>query len=163
MGGNGKFLLDKGESQEKGGRISSIIKGWQIFEVSSHSWQRSANSPYLWRPLYCLPLLFQFFSQPSSTSLSPPTPTSTVLSVVLFLWLNGWSRHIWCANLLNDNMDLHMSNLGTLVPERPWCVFYGTKCQVCWGLTNHVGSDWYFVLIPLTFKHINTPSILRGH
>ena len=31
-----------------------------------------------------------------------------------FLWLNGWLNHIWCAILLNDIMDLHMSSLGTL-------------------------------------------------
>ena len=142
---------------------SFIIKGWQIFKVPLHSWQRGTNPPYLWRPLYYLPLLFQKIFQPPPTSLSPPTPTPTVLPVVLFLWLNGWSHHIWCANLLNDNMDLHISSLGTLVPERPWCVFYGTRCQVCWALTNHVDFDWYFDLIPLTYKHINTPSTLRGH
>ena len=37
--------------------------------------------------------LFQFFSDTSPTA----------LSVVLFLWLNGWTCHIWCAILLNDN------------------------------------------------------------
>ena len=62
----------------------------------------------------------------------------TVLSVVLFLWQNEWSRHTWCAILLNDNMDLHMSSLGTLVPEGPWCVFYVTRRQVYWGLTHNV-------------------------
>ena len=65
-------------------------------------------------------------------------PTPTVFSVVLFLWQNEWSRHIWCAILLNDNTDLHMSSLGTLVPEGPWCVFYVTRRQVYWGLTHNV-------------------------
>ena len=59
---------------------------------------------------------FQILPNPSPpNSLLPPTPTPTAHSVVLFLWLNGWSRHIWCAILLNDIMDVHMSNLGTLM------------------------------------------------
>ena len=83
-------------------------------------------------PLYCLPpLLFQILSDPlSTTSLSPPTFTPTVLSFVLILWLNAWSRHIWSAILLNDIMDLHKSRLVTLLPKVPWCVFYATKHQV---------------------------------
>ena len=58
--------------------------------------------------------LFQILSNPSP-HLLPSTPTPTVLSVALFLWLNGWFCHIWCAILPNDNIDLHMSSLGTLV------------------------------------------------
>ena len=41
--------------------------------------------------------------------------TLTAPFVVLFLWLNGWSRHIWCNVLYNDNMDLNISSFGTLV------------------------------------------------
>ena len=77
----------------------------------------------------------------------------TVLSVVLFLWQNEWSRHTWCAILLNDNMDLHMSSLGTLVPEGPWCVFYVTRRQVYWGLTHVVVFYWYSDLISRTQTH----------
>ena len=33
-------------------------------------------------------------------------------------------------------MDLHISSLGTLVPEGTWCVFYATRHQVYWGLTQ---------------------------
>ena len=96
---------------------------------------------------------FQVFSNPSPhTSLSPPTPTPTVLSVVLFLWLNGWSQHIWCAILLNDNMDLNMSSLGTLVPERPWCVFFATRIQVYWGLTQ----CGFLLVIWFDITHTNT-------
>ena len=79
---------------------------------------------------------FSDFVQPSPplpTLLSTPTSTPTVLSVVLFISLNGWSCHIWCAILPNDNMDL-LSSLGTLVPEGPWCVFYATRHQVYWSL-----------------------------
>ena len=66
-------------------------------------------------------LLFKFCPLASLISLLPTLLTPTVVSAVLFLWLNGWSRHIWCAVFLTDNIDLHMSSLGTLVPERPWC------------------------------------------
>ena len=66
-------------------------------------------------------------------TLTPPPPTLSVLSVVLFLWLNGWLHHIWFAIFLNDNMDLHMTNLGTLVSEWPWCVFYAIGTLVSEG------------------------------
>ena len=68
--------------------------------------------------------------------LSNSTPTA--LPVVLFLWLNEWSCHIRCTILLNDNMDLHMSSLGTAVPEGPWCVFFATRHQVYWGMNSFV-------------------------
>ena len=91
--------------------------------------------------------------------LSNSTPTA--LPVVLFLWLNEWSCHIRCTILLNDNMDLHMSSLGTAVPEGPWCVFFVTRHQVYWGMTHHVFFTctliWYH-----THKHTNTHSTLRG-
>ena len=90
-----------------------------------------------------LPILltttFSNFVQPlPPTSLSCLNPTPIVLSVALFIWLNEWSGHIWCAILCNDNMDLHMSSLRTLVPKGHWCVFYATRCQVSWGLTHEV-------------------------
>ena len=111
--------------------------------------------PILWRPtLYWLPpsphLIFNFATTifPLPCHLQPPFPT--VLSVVLFLWLNGWSRHIWCAILLNDDMDLHMSSYGTLVPEGPWCVFYAIRHQVYWSLTHNVVLYWFSDLISHT-------------
>ena len=81
--------------------------------------------------LCCLLPLFQILASlsPLPTCLSPPTSTPTVISVVLFLWLNGWSHHM-------INMDLHISSLGTLVPEGPWCMFFATRHQVYWGLTQ---------------------------
>ena len=72
-------------------------------------------------PLYCHPPPFFKFCQPPPFLL-PPTPTLPALSVVLFLWLDGWSRYITCTILLNDIMDLQMPSVGTLVPEGPWCV-----------------------------------------
>ena len=69
--------------------------------------------PILWKlsPSILPDPPFSNFVQPPS--LLPPTPNSTSYSVVLFLWLNGWSRHIWSAILLNDIMDVHMSSLKT--------------------------------------------------
>ena len=85
---------------------------------------------------------FKFFPPPPplpfSTFLSPPTLNATALSVIIFLWINEWSRHIWYTILLNDNMDLQMSSLPTLVPEGPWFVFYATRQQFYWGMTHNV-------------------------
>ena len=87
---------------------------------------------------YPPPLFFQIFSTP----LPPPPPVNLQLycfyclfllpcfllpcfaffCLFLFLNLNGWSCHSWSVILLNDIMDLHMSSLGTLVPEGLWCV-----------------------------------------
>ena len=103
-------------------------------------------------PLYCLP--------PSPTSLSPQNPTPTILSAVLFLWLNRRSRLIWCAILLNDNMDLNMLSLGKLVPEGPWCAFHATRRQVYWSLTHNGIFHWYSDLISHTHEHTNTQHLL---
>ena len=106
-------------------------------------------------PLYFLPpLLLQILSNSlSTTSLSPPTSIPTVLYVVLILWLNAWSRHIWSAILLNDNMDLRKTRLVSLLPKVTWCVFYATKHQVYWGLIHNVAFYWYCDLISQTHKH----------
>ena len=68
--------------------------------------------PILWKlsPSILPHPRFPNFVQPPS--LLPPTLTSTSYSVVLFLWLNGWSRHIWSI-LLNDIMNVNMSSLKT--------------------------------------------------
>ena len=98
--------------------------------------------PILWRPPPILPSFFKFGQTlspppPPTPFSSPPTSTSTALFAALFLSMNGWSRHIWCVILLYI-MNLHISNLGTLVPEGPCCVFYATRCQVYWGLTHNL-------------------------
>ena len=64
--------------------------------------------------------------------------------------------HIWCAILLNDNIDMYVSSLGTLVPEGPWYLFYATRCQFYWGLAYNVVFQWYSDLISHTHKHKNT-------
>ena len=127
----------------------------------NHSWQKCPNPAYfiMKTPLYCLtPLFFRFC--PTSPLLSPQTPTPIALSVVLFFWPNEWSRHIWCDILLNDIMDPHISNLGTSVPEGPWCVFYATRPQVFWGLI-HVIFCWYSDLISHTQTHTQTHTKLK--
>ena len=109
-------------------------------------------------PFIAYPLPGQILSTPVPTSLPPPTPTPNALSVVIFLRLNRWSWHIWCTILLNDNMDLHMSRLGTLVPEGPWYGVYAARHQFYWGLTHNMFFYWYSDLI----SHTNTHSTLRG-
>ena len=105
-------------------------------------------------PILVTPFSFSNLVHPILPCHLQPYPlTPTILSIVLFLWLNGWSQHIWYTVLLNDNMDLHTSNLGTLVPEGPWCVFYATRCQLYWVLTRNVVFYWYSDLISHTLKH----------
>ena len=108
---------------------------------------KKGPNPYFMKTPYITYPLFQILSN-LPPSLSSPTPTLTALSVVLFLWLNGWSHHIYCATLFNV-MELHMSSLGNLVPEGPWCMFYALRCQVYWSLT-HMVFCWYSDLISHT-------------
>ena len=58
--------------------------------------------------------------------------------------------------LLHDNMDLHMSSLGTLVPQGPWSVFHAKRCQVYWGLIGNVVFYWYSDLISHTHTRKHT-------
>ena len=80
---------------------------------------RVALNPLLYKdPLYCLPPLFPILSNPPTPpSLFPATPIPIAYTVVLvlFLCLNGWSQHNWCAILLNDIIDIHMLRLRTLM------------------------------------------------
>ena len=89
-------------------------------------------------PLYCLPAFFKFCPTSTTTSLSPPTPTPTVLSIM-------------------DNMDLHMSSLATLVPEGSWCVFYATRHQVNWGLIHEVFYWWSDLITHKHTQHTQGP------
>ena len=92
------------------------------------------------------------------TFLTPLLKITIVLSAVMFFWLNGWSHHIWCAILLNDNTDRDMSSLSTLVPEGPWDVFYATRHQVYRGLTHNVFLMllWFDMLHPHTNTQTHT-------
>ena len=84
-------------------------------------------------PLYCLPHLFSKYCQ-----LPDPLKLQYLLALfaTFFLWLNGWLRHIWCVILLNDNMNLLMLSLDTLVPQEPCGVFYPTWYLFYLGLTH---------------------------
>ena len=102
------------------------------------------SSNFVHPPLLSLPCYLQL------------PPCSFCFSVVLFLWLNGWSNHIWCAISLNDDMDLHMLSHGTLVPEGDWCMFYATRHKVYWGLAHDKVFYLYSDLISHTCKHTHT-------
>ena len=114
----------------------------------------------IWAPFSQLMCTFSFCISPCLQ-----TPTPTVVSAALFLWLNGWWCHIWCAVLLNDNMDLHMSSLGTIVPEGPWCVFYATGHQIYVGLTCNVfftGTLIWYHMTNTTHTHAHTQHTLNN-
>ena len=93
---------------------------------------------------------YSFFCQILSNFLPPfsvaSNPHPTALSVVWFIWLNGWSRHIWCAILLND-MNVHMSSLRALI------------CVLCNKMSILLRSDTcVFLLVPwfdITHKNIH--------
>ena len=135
-------------SQEWG--IGFKMGGWEIFKVFLHSWQKGVNLTIMWRPPYIA------YPPPLFPILSNSTPTA--LSAVLFVWLNEWSWHIRCTILLNENMDLHMSSLGTAVTEGPWFVFFATRHQVYWGLT----ICGFLLVLWFDITHTNTHSTLRG-
>ena len=100
------------------------------------------------------PFYFKFF--PASPSLSPPTPNHTALSVVLFLWLNGWLCHIWWAILLNDK-PLHVE---------PW--YLGARktfmCVLCNNASSLLRSDtWCVFLLALWFDITHTNTHTQTH
>ena len=99
---------------------------------------------------------FKFCPTPLFPVASNPHPTA--LSVILLIWLNGWSHHIWCAILLNDIMDLHMSSHGNLVPERPKCVFYALRHRVYWGLTHNMVL-WFDIMRTNTYTHTHKDTL----
>ena len=104
--------------------------------VCKPSWQSVPNLPILWRPLLLPTPLPQIWSKFGPSF--PENSTPTAFFVTLLIWLNLQLQHIWCVFLVNDIVDIHMSSLGTLVPEEPCCVYYATRCQVYWRLTHVV-------------------------
>ena len=121
-------------------------------------------------PLYCLSPLFQTLSTTTPPQfpcdIQPPPPLFFLLSC-FFSWMGDWLHHIWCVILLNDNIDLHMSSLVSLVPEglcflhQKECVFYAIRHQVYWGQIHQIHLisyvDWYthinIYLHQLLFAH----------
>ena len=132
--------------------------------VSSHGWQRSPN-PLFYEdsPILPTPLLFKFCPtlppppSPHPSSLLPPIPFLTAHCVVLFLWLNGWSRHIWCAILRND-MDVHMSHHRTLI-----CVLCNKASSfiVCIGVSTPLQKHHFHLScqapLPLNLQTVQVP------
>ena len=109
-----------------------------LVPTSVNSWQRGLNPPILWRSssiyIVCSPLFEILSNLPFFVTSKPYPQCPNALSVIMFFWLNGWSRYIWCAILLNIK-DLHMLSLSTLVLEGPWRVFYVSRHQFYWGLS----------------------------
>ena len=101
----------------------------------------------------------------------PPLLPPSILSADMFLW---WSHHIWCAILLNDNTDLHIPGLGTLVPEKTlMCVLcnkassllrsdtlsgflLGLRVDITQTHTAHSGGSQ----LTHTYKYIFTPPVV---
>ena len=101
-------------------------------------------------PILPTPLLFFKCCIPPSLQLhfpvtSNPHPHCSFCLLVSFAeWVI--TTHLMCH--FNDNMDLHMSSLGTLVTEGPWCVFYATDIKfvefwhIMWFFTS-TQSDFH--------------------
>ena len=107
--------------------------------------------PYFMKtPHYIVyPLFSSAHLRQPPTFLSSPAPLPLLF---LSLWLNGWSRHIWLAILLN-NMDLHMSSLCTLVQEKPWCMQQGVKFTEVWHIMWFFGGTLIDITHKQTHKH----------
>ena len=82
-------------------------------------------------PLYGLPF-FQILP-----TLPQPLTSLLFLLPCFFGWNSmGWMSDRATFDVLHYLMVLYTCQ--TLVPERPCCVFYATRHQVYWGLTNNV-------------------------
>ena len=137
-----------------------------------HSWQRHPKHlfyedlPFIaYTPISnFIPLL-----SPPPTHTHPPfrlkLPTLTALSVISFLWLNGWLRHIWCVILLKDIMVLHIPSFCTLVVLcnkassllRPdtgvfllvlWFVWYHTHKHTAYSEASRLTHPYKYIFLP---------------
>ena len=83
------------------------------------------------------------------SSLLPPNPNPTI--VVMFLWLNGWSCHIWCDILLNDIVKKHIG----------WFWYLNTRrtliCVLCNKASSLLQSD---TELSHPYKYIFTPAVM---
>ena len=101
--------------------MAVIRGGWEIFPrnggmpgMGGWGWFDNGGTlyivsrrvpPILWR---LPPFLPTNFVQPHTpTYLLPPTRLHTVLSVALFLWLNGWSRHTQSTHHTQGTVEWH--------------------------------------------------------
>ena len=81
-------------------------------------------TPFLYIPMYYLPPPLSLFFQ---ILLDLPLPRSICCLVSLTEWTIA--THFMSYFLLNEIMDLYMLSHGSLVPQRPYIVFYGTRHQ----------------------------------
>ena len=95
-------------------------------------------------------LMHFFISGNRPPSLLLPTPNLTALPVVLFLWLNGWMCHLWCAILLYDIMDVNMLGLWYLSTKRTLI------CVLCNKVSSVMRSDTWVFLLALWFNITHT-------
>ena len=119
---------------------------------------KGPNLPILWGPP------FSNFIQPHFPVASYPHPNCSFCCLVSLT-----ERVIVAPHLMRyftyDIKDLYMSSIGTLVPERPWCVFYGTRHQVYWVIEVWQ-IVWFFLVLwfdithPKTCKHTETQHTL---
>ena len=114
---------------------------------------RGILTPYFMKtPLHYVPLLFQILSNPP---LLHPTSTPTALFVALFLWLNWWSRNIWCYFTYWYYGSTHIEPCYISTRRTLLLVLYN-KVSRCWGLTHNVVFCWYSDLIPHRLKNKDT-------
>ena len=90
---------------------------------------------------------FKFCLTPRPCSLQLPPP---LLIVVLFLCLNGWSHHIWCAILLNDTIDVHMWQQSIKFHSVHWGINNPPSKTLPFFLPSHtLNLYWFFMNLPL--------------
>ena len=101
--------------------------------------------------LYCLPFSFQILPNFS--------PCCFCYLVSLTEWV--MVPHLMCYLLLHDIMDLHMSNLGTLVSQGLCGVFYATRHQITefQRMTLSLLILWFHI----THTHAHTHTHIHTH
>ena len=115
----------------EGGEAGSW-EGWEIFKVPLNSWQRGPNPLFYEDPVILSILLSQILFNNSIHFRVTSNPHPHYSFCPSVFWLNGWSWHIWCAILFNDNLDLYLSGLGT-------------RRTLIWVLCNNTsGLVWWY-------------------
>ena len=134
-------------------RITYVKTGWPALLFSRFVCNSIVGRGVL-TPLYYPAFFFKFCPTPL-----PVFVNSHLDHCCSFCCLVSLTKWVIAPYLLFCSMILwiYTSNLGTSLPEVPWCVFWSTRRQVYWGLTR----DFLVVLwfdITLTQTH----STLRG-
>ena len=142
-----KIVTTNGGERQKWGGVRFYNGG---AEVSLHS--RVMLTPLFYEdPLPILPISPYFFKCfPTPHFLVTSNLTSSVLFVVLFLMLNGWSCHIWCAEWWYGSTHVEPWYLST---RRTLMCVLCNKTEVWHNVVFHCYSD---------ITHTNKHSTLRG-